>query len=60
MTWFRIGSKNGSRVIKEKLKATRSSAETLYDALNAVKWTIKETSQEFMKSKVDNCHQKMR
>lgn len=48
--------KTAAGVIQEKrqLKALQEINATLYDALNAVKMDVKETSQEFMKSKVDN------
>lgn len=48
--------KTAAGVIQEKrqLKALQEINSTLYDALNAVKMDVKETSQEFMKSKVDN------
>lgn len=48
--------KTAANVIQEKrqLKALQEINATLYDALNAVKMDVKETSQEFMKSKVDN------
>ena len=48
--------KTTAGVIQEKrqLKALQEINATLYDALNAVKMDVKETSQEFMKSKVDN------
>ena len=48
--------KTAAGVIQEKrqLKALQEINATLYDALNAVKMDVKETSQEFMKSRVDN------
>lgn len=48
--------KTAAGVIQEKrqLKALQEINATLYDALNAVKMDVNETSQEFMKSKVDN------
>lgn len=48
--------KTAAGVIQEKrqLKTLQEINATLYDALNAVKMDVKETSQEFMKSKVDN------